>query len=122
MTTWTQDYPALPGSAHAAAKLAHTVAYQHLPGRAVDAHKVVAALFAVGLAKSSSSSILNLITQADGQRVRFELYFPNDQTAADDTTAAYQSVSALADSAGEKRTGQGRGRMMYAELWRRNDA
>ena len=121
MTTWTQDYPALPGSAHAAAKLAHTVAYQHLPGRALDAHKVVDAMFAVGLAKSSTSSILNLITQADGQRVRFELHYPNDQKDNEaTTTAAYQNVSALADSSGDNRTE--RGRMVYAELWRRQEA
>ncbi|WP_144070077.1 hypothetical protein [Nonomuraea indica] len=115
MTTWTQDYPALEGSADAAARLAYTVANQHLPGRASDAFTLVEHLFSAGLARSSPASNLNLITEAERGRVRFELHYPNDQADTTGSATAVLEVSRLADAYGERPTR--RGRMMYAELW-----
>ncbi len=116
MTTWTQDYPALAGSADAAAQLAYTVANQHLPGRASDAYTLVEHLFSAGLAKSSPGSDMNLITVEEPSKIRFELYFPNDQPDPTSAATAYQAVSKLADAYGERPTKRG-GRMIYAELW-----
>lgn len=117
MTTWSQDYPALPGSADAAAHYARTVVAEHLPGRGDDAGKLVLEIFRIGLCRSSPLSNLNLITIFDDTpktRLRFELHFPND-TFEPDAQLAHQTVSALADAYGEQYTR--RGRMIYAELW-----
>lgn len=115
MTTWTQDYPALPGSALAAAHYAQALVSEHIPRRADDAYQLTQHLFAVGLARSSPISNMNLITVVDpGQRIRFELHFPNDVRTSD-AELAHQQLSALADAYGEQYTR--RGRMIYAELW-----
>ncbi|MGA5764457.1 hypothetical protein [Nonomuraea bangladeshensis] len=119
MTTWTQDYPALPGSAHAAAAYADAIVGEHLPGRGGDAGKIVRGLFQAALARSSPLSRLNLTTIFDDSPrrfLRFELVFPNDVDAPD-APLAHQIVSALADSCGETWTRRRRDRMIYAELW-----
>ncbi|MFD1537946.1 hypothetical protein [Nonomuraea guangzhouensis] len=115
MTTWTQDYPALPGSAHAAARLAHALATARSPRRASAAYRLVEHLFGCALARSSPSSNLNLIIVIEDGKIHFEVHYPNDHKAAFDTATAYQTVSALADAYGEGQTR--RGRMIYAELW-----
>lgn len=115
VTTWTQDYPALPGSALAAAHYAQALVSEHIPRRAADAYTLAQHLFAVGLARSSPISNMNLITIVDpGRRIRFELHFPNDIHGGD-AQLAHQAVSALSDAYGETYTR--RGRMIYAELW-----
>lgn len=120
MTTWTQDYPALPGSATAAAHYAHTIVQERLPGRADDAQKIVREMFAVGVARSTPLSNMNLITVIEdnlGERghVHFELHYANDAADSNDPRDAHQIVSALSDSYGERRTNEGR--MLYADLW-----
>lgn len=117
MTTWTQDYPALPGSADAAAQLADTVVAEHLPRRRNDAGPLVRKLFACALARTSTS--LNLKTVVDDQpfRARFELHYRDDVDAAD-APGAHEVVSRLADAYGEQPTPSGR--MIYAELWDRS--
>lgn len=119
VTTWTQDYPALPGSAKAAAHYAHTIVQQRLPDRADDAQKIVSNMFAIGIAKSTQSSAMNLITVIDDEilrgHVHFELHYANDAADGKDPRDAHQIVSALSDSYGEHRTHSGR--MLYADLW-----
>ncbi|MET8866562.1 hypothetical protein ABZW11_26790 [Nonomuraea sp. NPDC004580] len=117
MTTWTQDYPAAPGSAEAAARHARTVAELHMPARAQDASEIVSAMFAVGVARSSAQTALNLVTEVDddSRTVRFALHYAGD-VHAPDPADSHQVLSRLADAYGE-RSGRG-GRMVYAELRR----
>ncbi|WP_433509552.1 hypothetical protein ACQP2T_37095 [Nonomuraea sp. CA-143628] len=115
MTTWTQDYPALPGSAQAAARLAQALATARSPQRASVVYRLVENLFGCALARSSPRGNLNLIIVVERGRIHFEVHYPNDHRAAADAPAAFQTVSALADAYGETQTK--RGRMIYAELW-----
>jgi hypothetical protein len=113
VTTWIQDYPALPGSADSAARLADTVTAEHLPGRRADAGPLVRQLFECALARSNSASVVKLITVVDSLRARFEVHYLNDLNVPD-PLSAHQAVSALSDACGEERKHDGR--MIYAEL------
>jgi hypothetical protein len=120
VTTWTQDYPALPGSADAAARYARTIVAEHLPGRADDAEKIVREMLAVGIARSAARSTMNLITvitevAAASGHVHFELHYANDAAGTADPASAHQVVSALSNAYGEQDTRDGR--MLYAVLW-----
>lgn len=117
MTTWSQDYPALPGSADAAAHYARAVVAEHLPGRADRAPRLLKEMFAVGLARSTPHSSMNLITliaEHGKAKIRFELHYANDLDAPD-PPAAHQMVSALSNAYGEHDTRSGK--LIYAELW-----
>ncbi|WP_219512663.1 hypothetical protein [Nonomuraea ceibae] len=104
----------------AAAHYAQALVSETLPRRASDAYHLAQQLFAVGLARSSPVSNLNLITLVDrtptGQRIRFELHYANDLNDAD-APEAHRAVSALSNAYGEQDTR--RGKMIYAELWER---
>jgi len=114
VTTWTQDYPAVPGSADAAAQHARTVAGLHMPQHRAAAAALVKAMITVGVAWSSSHATLNLVTIVSGGHVRFELHYADDLDV-DDPVPAHELISALANAYGERRGGGGR--MLYAELW-----
>lgn len=116
VTTWTQDYPPLPGSADAAAQMADTVVAEHLPRRRRDAAPLVRALIGAALAKTSHSLNLKTVVDDEPFRARFELHYRNDIETSD-PLGVHQAVSRLADAYGEQRTRDGR--MIYAELWDR---
>ncbi|MER7365591.1 hypothetical protein [Nonomuraea wenchangensis] len=118
MTTWTQDYPALPDSSLAAARCARALVEQFDPARSDDGYKVVEELFRVALARCSLGGTVNLKAMADrtprGPRLRFELHFPDDANSPE-PPEAHQALSALADAYGERRSRDGR--LAYAEIW-----
>ncbi|MDR8410963.1 hypothetical protein MTP10_19780 [Nonomuraea sp. 3-1Str] len=115
MPIWTQDYPALAQAADAASRVAYTLAHQHLPSRASDAHALVENLFFAGLERTSPGGSLNLITMTSPRKVRFELHYPDDKPVGN-YSDLHQAVSELADAYGERPTSRG-GCMIYAELW-----
>lgn len=119
MTTWTQNYPSLPGSGTAAAHYAQALVSETIPERKQDAFALVEAMFQIGVTRSSVTTDLNLVSIADnlprGRRVKFELTYANDIDTPDPPTA-HQLLSRVADAYGERRAVHG-GRIVYAELW-----
>ena len=118
VTTLTQDYAALPGSADAAAQHARTVVaeYQpHEPQRADDAATIVKSLFLDALTRTSLGGNISLITTIDSERIRFEMHDPDeDIPGAEPPIGVHRRVSALADAYGAARTRTGH--MTYAEI------
>ncbi len=118
VTTLTQDYAALPGSADAAAQHARTVVAEYQPyerQRADDAAAIVKALFLDALTRTSLGGNISLITTIDSERIRFEMHDPGERIpGAQPPIGVHERISALADAYGSAKTR--RGRMAYAEL------
>ncbi|WP_433363860.1 hypothetical protein [Streptosporangium sp. CA-115845] len=115
MPTFTQDYPALPGSIDAAVQHARTVAKQYQPDRVDDAEQVVRVLFTDALTRTAPSGNISFITTVDFSHVRFEIHDANTPVPGASTNpGTHQLVSALADRYGSG--GTRGGHMAWVEL------
>ncbi|WP_326646717.1 hypothetical protein OG884_19005 [Streptosporangium sp. NBC_01755] len=115
MPTFTQDYPALPGSIDAAVQHARTVVKQCQPDRVDDAEQVVRALFADALTRTPLDGNISFITAVDLSHVRFEIHDANTPVpGALADPGAHRLVSALADRYGSG--GTRNGHKAWAEL------
>ncbi|MGW4425760.1 hypothetical protein [Streptosporangium sp. NPDC004631] len=119
MPTFVQDYPPLPGSIHAAAHHARTVATEHQPGRVADAETIVGLLIADALTRTGPDGNIGLTTIADEAELRFEVRDPNTPVADAAPVPQIQArVSGLADLYGSDGVDQGprRGHRVWVVL------
>ncbi|MEO3860843.1 hypothetical protein [Acrocarpospora sp. B8E8] len=123
MTTLSQEYAALSGSAEAAALHARTIVEEHQPDRAEAAAEVVRLLVADALARTPPGDNVGLVTIVGGGVVRFEVRDPDLVVdGAEPPFALLSTVSTLADRFGDGRVREGAGHMAYAEIFIHADA